>query len=288
LDATNYVNLTYCQFGSSGTFHLFDAQSFNDWGDMGSTADLSNLSSGSTPIHRWYSPETTSWVISNASPRSATYWEQFKPTISVVAAGASHTDLDATNYVNLTYCQFGSSGTSDLFDTQSFNDWVDIGSTANLSNPSSGLTPAHRWYCLETTSWVINNASPRSATYWEQFEVTITATGLSSSHPATITFVQSGIANNSTTSAIWSDWADTGSTLGISKSVEGGWTGDWSTGDITSWTVDSAISATVGYERSYLGIYILAGALAGAIVVGSSIFLVIRRRRAAPSYLELP
>jgi len=281
LDATNYATLTYYRYGSSGTFNVFDAQSYNDWIDIGSTATLSNPSSGSTSTHRWHGPGTTSWVINDDSSRSAVYWEQFKPTISVVTAGIGHTDLDATNYASLTYYRYGSSGTFNVFDAQRYNGWIDAGSAATLSNPSSGSTSTHRWYCPGTASWTIDNATPRGAAYHEQFKVTITPSGLDPSHAVTITVVQNGATNNATTFASWSDWADVGSTLSISSSVGGGWIGDWSTGDTTSWTVNSAISATVGYQRSYTGIYILVGGVVvGATGVSIGVFITTRRRRA--------
>ncbi|MCX6000680.1 MAG: hypothetical protein NTU41_14160, partial [Chloroflexi bacterium] len=130
LSAGDYATLTYYRFGSAGTFNVFDAQSFSDWVDAGSTASLSNTSSASISAHRWYASGTTSWIVTDASSRSATYWEQFKPAISVVTTGTGHTDLSAGDYATLTYYRFGSAGTFNVFDAQSFRDWVDAGSTA--------------------------------------------------------------------------------------------------------------------------------------------------------------
>ena len=245
--------------------------------DYNTHLSISNPVSASA-TERYHTPDTTSWTVPTWATYSVAYYHQWKPTISVATAS---TPLDATNYVTLTYTRDGSSGTFNVFDAQSYNDWIDDGSTASLSNPSSGSTSTHRWYSSGTTSWTINDASARSATYYDQFLVTIATTGLSPAHPATITFVQYGTTNNPTTSATWSDWADAGSTLSIENSVEGGWF-DWSTGDTTSWTVDSAISATVNYQRSYLMLYIIAG-VGGAVVIGAAVVvtIVIRRRRGA-------
>jgi Zn-dependent metalloprotease len=364
LSSTNFATLTYSRFGAAGTLSVFDAQSFNDWVDTGSTASLSNPSSGSTSTHRWYSPLTASWAVNDASSRSATYWDQLKPTISVVTSGNGHTDLDGTNCATLTYSRCGVAGTSSVFDGQSFNDWLDIGSTASLSSPSSGSTSTHRWYAPGTTSWAVNDTGSNSATYWEQFKATVALTGLSSSHPATISVVRGGITDTTPASAIWSDWADRSSTLStsrlvavsaeerystagttswttgldmevgvdyvhqflatieitgpsqshpttlvfvkdgvpeslslsdtwsdwvdadsalsIGKSIEGGWVGDWSTGGATSWTVSSPVSATVHYKRSYVGIYLLVGALLlVAMMIGAGTFFLLRRKREA-------
>jgi hypothetical protein len=368
----NHATLTYHRFGSAGTINIFDTKSFNDWVDAGSTANLSNhSSSASTSTHRWYCSETTSWVVNDANLRVATYWEQFKPAISVVTAGTGHTDLDYTNSAVLTYRRFGAAEISYIGDGWGFYDWVDIGSTASLSDTSSGSTSTHRWYCSETTSWVVNDANLRSATYREQFKATLALTGLSSSCPATISVVQGGIADTPAVSSSWSDWADSGSALSISspvtlsseerymaydktswtvgsvltaevhyahqflasidinglkgshsatvtfvqdvqtnslpvsdkwsnwvnagstltidKSVEGGWIGDWSTGATTDWTVDSPISASIRYHRSYVGLYLLIGALlVGATIIGAGIFFLLRIRRKGYALRDLP
>jgi hypothetical protein len=173
LDATNYVALTYYQFGSAVVSNLFDAQRLNDWVDGGSTASLASLSSGSTSTHRWYCPQTTSWTISSASSHAVMYWDQLKPSISVTTAGVGHTDLDATNCATLAYLQSGSARTLDIFDSQNFNDWVDAGSTASLSGTSSGSTSNHRWYGPEACSRVVSDANSSSVTYYEQFQLTV-------------------------------------------------------------------------------------------------------------------
>jgi hypothetical protein len=290
LDSSNSAVLTYRRFGAAGTSSVFDAQSFNDWVDTGSTASLSNPSSASTSTHRWYSLETTSWVVNDDGSRSATYWDQFKPAITVATAGTGHTDLSSTNCATLTYSRFGAAGTSSVFDGQSFNDWVDIGSTASLSNPSSAPTSTHRWYSSGTTSWAISDSRSRSATYCEQFEVGIAGiTGLASLRPTTITFTRNGATNSLTASDTWTDWADAGSTLSVTKSVEGGWIGDWSTRDTTDWTVDSPISGSIRYHRSYVGLYVLIGALlVGATIIGVGIFFLLRIRRKGYSLRDLP
>ncbi len=252
LSATNYASLTCYRFGSPQVFSVFDSQSFCDWVDAGSTVGLSNLSSGSTSTHRWYAPETTSWTVNDASPRSATYWEQFKSVISTVTTGTGHTDLDAANHAILTHYQFGTSRTANVFDAQSFNDWIDIGSMASLSNLSSGSTSTHRWYASETTSWTVNDTSPRSATYWEQFNVTVVPTGLDAAHPATISVVQCGTTNNQSVSASWSEWADVSSTLSISNLVTVSSAERYSTTDTSSWTVGSALTISLDYTHQFL------------------------------------
>ncbi len=269
LTSTNYATLSYYCNGSPTTFELYDAQSFNDWIDIGSTANLSNPSSASISTHRWYT-ETTSWIINNASSRSATYWEQYKATVVVTGLSSSHP-------ATLTVEQNGLIDNPTTY--SSWSDWTDIGSTLTISNPVT-VSSTERCYSSDTISWVANSALMQTINYLHQFKVTIATTGLDPSHPATITFMQYGAINDSTTSTTWNDWVDSGSTLSISSSVEGDWTGDWSTGDAISWTVNSAISAIDNYHRSHTGIYILVGAIVGGIIVIGVIIFMVRRRKA--------
>jgi hypothetical protein len=85
----NYATLTYYSFGIAGTSYIFDAESFSDWADVGSTVGLSSLSSGSTSDHRWYAPEASSWVVSDANSGAVTYHEQCQLTVSVVPSDAT-------------------------------------------------------------------------------------------------------------------------------------------------------------------------------------------------------
>jgi hypothetical protein len=100
---------------------------------------------------------------------------------------------------------------------------------------------------LDETSWTVNSPVASVVDYFHQFLAIISIKGLELSYPATITFVQYGITESTTTSAIWSDWVDADSTLSIDSSVGNG---KWSTKDTTSWTVNSSISATVNYQQA--------------------------------------
>ena len=85
---------------------------------------------------------------------------------------------------------------------------------------------------------------------------------------------------NASTSDAWSDWVDVGSVVSTNQSVDGGWIGDWNTGDADVGTADSAFSVTVNYTRGYTRIYILVGVLLlVAALIGAGIFFLVRRRR---------
>ena len=130
----------------------------------------------------------------------------------------------------------------------------------------------------------------RSVTYWEQFHLAIEAiTGLDSSHPTTITFTKDGRTSSLTAFDSWTDWADAGSTVSVAKSVEGGWIGDWSTGDVTEWTVVAPASDPIHYSRSYAGLYALIGGLVAAVaIIGLAVLLIIRLRRRGYGLRDLP
>ena len=82
------------------------------------------------------------------------------------------------------------------------------------------------------------------------------------------------------TSDVWSDWVDAGSVVSTSKSIEGGWIGDWHAGDADEQTADSAFSVTIDYGRSHEGIYILVGVLlVVAIAVGAGLFFFLHRHK---------
>ena len=218
--------------------------------DYGSTLSIDNTVAVSS-TERYSTADTTSWTVTQAATYSVTYYHQLKPTIAAIAAGAGHTDLSATNYATLTYYSFGSAGTFNVFYAQSFDDWVDMGSTASLSNATSASMSTHRWYSSGTTSWVINDAGYNSATYWEQFKVGIAPTGLNASHPATVNIVQYGTTENVPISVTWSDWADVASTLSIDNTVAASSTERYSTADTTSWIVTQTRTYSVNYTTQY-------------------------------------
>jgi hypothetical protein len=124
--------------------------------DRGSLVSIDNAVAVSS-TERYSTNAATSWTANQIATYAVPYHHQFRAGVSVLTAGTSHTDLDATNCAALAYYQFGSAVTFDLFDAQSFNDWVDMGSSASLVNPSSGSTSTHRWYCPGTTSWTVSN-----------------------------------------------------------------------------------------------------------------------------------
>jgi hypothetical protein len=159
----------------------------------------------------------------------------------------------------------------------SWSDWADVGSALSISNPVV-VSPTERYSTTDLVSWKVNAVLTAAPVFTHQFLATIATNGINPSHPTVVTSVKYQVTNSMAVSDGWSDWVDAGSTLSIAKAVEGDWTGDWSTKNATGWVADSEIAATVNYSRSHIGIYILAGSLAGIAMAGVGILLLLRRR----------
>jgi len=91
---------------------------------------------------------------------------QYSIEFSVITFGQFHTNL--TNYVTVTYIANEESNNADIWDNFPVTVWCDSQSTAKYSNPSSGSTPNHRWYCFENTSLTITRSEKMTLTYYEQ------------------------------------------------------------------------------------------------------------------------
>jgi len=90
-----------------------------------------------------------------------------------------------------------------------------------------------------------------TAAYLTQHFATIETQGLTPAYPAMVHFTQFGGSKTSSASDSWSDWCDTGSTLTIGSPVNGEEGQRWLTYDTASWTVNSALTATVNYVLQY-------------------------------------
>ncbi len=219
--------------------------------DDGSVVSIDSIVAVSS-TERYSTAADTVWNATSSATHAVPYYHQYKPDISVAAAGRGHSDLDDGNCVTLTYVQHGSVGTFSASDTERFNEWLDSGSAASLDQLSSASTSFHRWHASGATSWIIDSAGSRSVTYTEQFKATLTLSGLGPSCPAIISAEQDGAVITGTACDGWSDWADIGSRLSISRCVELSSDERRQARDETSWTVGSALESGVRYGRQFL------------------------------------
>ncbi|MHA2065506.1 MAG: hypothetical protein ACXABY_14120, partial [Candidatus Thorarchaeota archaeon] len=231
-----------------GGFGLTDVGTFgswNDWCDEGSSLSFDAETSGSTTTERWHTFAdfgVPPWSgVTSAFTETVTYYHQFKVTIATSGLTASYP-------ASITVVQ----GSASLNPTTyaSWSDWADADSGLSITDVVI-VSGTERFSTIDTTSWIVNSASTWTVEYYHQYQSTITAIGLVSAHPATVTFVQYGSTSNPTTHATWADWADDSSTLSIDDTVVVSGTERYSTIDTTSWIVSSAVESTVEYYHQF-------------------------------------
>jgi parallel beta-helix repeat protein len=247
LDGTDMVH-GVTAYHTEGGFSLTDIGTFgswNDWCDEGSSLSFDADTSGSTTTERWHTYTdfgVPPWSgVTSAFAETVTYYHQFKVTIATNGLIPSYP-------ATITVVQ-GSTPSNPTTDAL-WSDWADADSGLSITDVIAASS-TERFSTIDATSWIVNSASTWTVDYFHQYEATITAIGLVSAHPATITLVQYGSTGNPTTQAAWSDWADDSSTLSIVDTVLVSGTERYSTIDTTSWTVNSAITSTVDYYHQF-------------------------------------
>ncbi|MCX6013565.1 MAG: hypothetical protein NTV30_09220, partial [Chloroflexi bacterium] len=163
--------------------------------------------------------------------------------------------------------------------------WIgnpDINSTLTIDRIIE-VSPTER-YSASDTSWRVTGADTYTVNYYHQWKPVITITIENLNIRPMIYFVE-GKETRQSRSRItldgqleWSEWVDTDSILNIESSVKKSWNNEWSSEDKNSWTVNSAITATVNYTRNYNTIYMASGGIIGAVILmGFGISLIVRQ-----------
>ena len=255
LPVTATATVSYVQNAISKTkTGIWDGNSFSEWCDSGSAVSITN------PVNvgageRYYSTSVTSWTVSSAFTATVKYFHQFYVTCQVTTAGVGHQDLTASNHVTVSYVQFTSGMSQDIYDGLSLSDWMDAGTTYMFENPSSGSTSTHRWFTPSPTSYTVTSSTTTSLTYYEQFLMTISSSGglLTSTYQGTAKYVQFAISltGHYWDGSPWSDWCDIGSTLTVSQIVLGPLNERYHTPGATSWTVTESATHSLPYHKEY-------------------------------------
>jgi hypothetical protein len=134
---------------------------------------------------------------------------------------------NTTHTINAPSPQSGGTGTRYIF-----NEWSDGGSQQHsIAVGASSVTI--------------------TASFITQHFAAISTQGLDLAFPATITFTQIGQSGSSFTTNSWSDWCDAGTTITIDENVSGEEGERWFTRNTTVWTVNSPLTANVGYVLQY-------------------------------------
>jgi hypothetical protein len=181
LDAGNHVTVNYVESGSPQSEAIYDAHSLTTWMDAGTLYTFENPSSGSTVTHRWYTPDTTVYLVTSSTTTSLTYYEQYESTIQSTGGF-----LTSTYHGTASYTQFGASQTDSYYDVSPWTDWCDVGSTLAASQIVAG-PPDIRYHTPGTVEWTVTSSETHVLPYHEEYKVTITAEGLPDSQYTTVT-----------------------------------------------------------------------------------------------------
>ncbi|MEM3567677.1 MAG: hypothetical protein QXS83_03835, partial [Thermoplasmata archaeon] len=124
--------------------------------------------------------------------------------------------------------------------------WVDHGSTITVSNEIY-VSSTERYRTVDQYSFVaITSPLSRTLTYRHQWYSTITLVGTDADHTVWANYTLDGVYySQSGVYGSWANWCDHGTTLAFSDTTTG--SPPYTTTDPHSWTVTSAIVATIHY-----------------------------------------
>lgn len=142
-------------------------------------------------------------TVSAASTPTITYYTQWNQTASL--SGLDAQTIQVTRVVN------GSSGTQNAGPTSTTNIWVDDGSTMSFEDPKVVTINQERYDTGSTSSFSnIQAAATRSATYFHQYAILTTLSGLDVAQTNPVTRTQLGVTNidsviGHTATVVWND-----------------------------------------------------------------------------------
>ncbi|MBU4255942.1 MAG: VCBS repeat-containing protein, partial [Candidatus Thermoplasmatota archaeon] len=190
-----------------------------------------------------------------------------KMTFAAQTANADpHQDMTASNSSNVTITSPRLGGWSYLpydpftplatnyypYDGVSNTTWLDVNISYSYSWNSTGSTSTHRWnqstQLTGTVPWDVASKT-ETGNYYEQWIPSITLVGTSSPNYLVNITARTYFGTSNTPTGLygsWSDWCDAGSTLTFNDTTYPA-TPQKNTGNVRSWTVNSAFSATITY-----------------------------------------
>lgn len=252
MDASNCPTVTYVDdTGASAYAYPYDGHDITVLVTPDSAWSYTATSSTSDASHQWHCAET----LTGTAPTSGTevilrnYYEQYNKTFQAqtLAGGAP---MDAGNYISVTSKSHNADVAFSCWDGNDGIGWADAGAAYAFSSTSSGSNASERWIPLSGTSGTITDATPVSCGYYHQFKPSITLNGTDAGYTvSTEAHTQFGAAHvESGLYTSWSDWCDEATTLTFSDTTTGA--PPRTTTDPRSWTVNSAMSATINYAAS--------------------------------------
>ncbi|HUV25384.1 MAG TPA: hypothetical protein VMW26_08150, partial [Methanomassiliicoccales archaeon] len=230
LDAANHVNLGYELDEANLNSDLYDAVSLSTWMDANSYYTFSNPSTASDTSHRWFTPDPTSYQVTDPATTILDYWEQYKCRVEATGMCLSSLHPGVVQYE-----QFGTTLTGNYCDLNPWEGWCDIGSTITMSEIVL-IDSDERCHTNDQTSDTVLAATTYVLDYHKEVKITIAAEGLPDS---TFTEVTIGTANpswpddtsggdvddyvavlSSTNDFSWTNWTHDGTSLTATELIE--------------------------------------------------------------------
>lgn len=159
-------SVSYTQFGSQTT----TATGSEVWADAGSAYSYPNPLSGSTSSERWFAGAGTSGTAESAGTITVVYYHQYALSVSYLVYGGGSPSPPTFSSVYLGQSKVGP--LTGLLPGHQQVEWADAGSAYGFLPLLSSSTSTERW-CAETVTGTADGAVGVSASYYHQFDVTV-------------------------------------------------------------------------------------------------------------------
>lgn len=229
----------------SGTAHTLEALAVDDYAP-GSRYAFTAWSDGAAIAHSIVTPLGGGTFV-------ASYRTQHRPTVTILGTDGHPVRFD--------YVANGSAANGSGAGT--WYEWVDEGSAVVPAAMADGSTGVERWATQASFAgppWTPVTA-PFAATvaYIHQFQVLVTVRGLPGTSPASLAFVQFGVASSAMDNATFDVWADAATAATTQAEIAVTARERYRTVNPVAWTIDAPVNASVSYRRQFRHNVILNG-----------------------------
>jgi hypothetical protein len=174
---TGSVILSGTQLGSSGYTLTLTKSAQSTWLDATTGWSVTNPVTSGT--QRWDAASGTNGTVSGVTTVAPSYYHQYQVTFNYAVSGGG----SGYSAPSVTYYQFGSQYS--VTASSSSTVWTDSASTYTYtSNPLSGSNTNERWYATSGTSGTVSSSTTIIPTYYNQYYVTMVASGHGSVSPS--------------------------------------------------------------------------------------------------------
>lgn len=219
--------------------------------DAGSQWSVATTLSGTTGTERWQTLQSGTGIANSAQTIDFVYYHQFLVSFALnVEGGGSGYGTPTVSFMS-----FGSSQTA----SGVFEVWADAGSYYSYSNPLPGSSSIERWYAGPTVSGVIETAFTVYATYYHQYDVSISYGLVGGGNPSPPVITATSLGQTSTgpltglqPNQVTSGWLDAYSSIQSSNTLAGSSGSErWYSPGTTNETVVSPTSISLVYYHQF-------------------------------------